>query len=33
MAAQPDFDVTIVNHFVEQAASELLGLLDLQMTH
>ena len=33
MAAQRDFDVTIVNHFVEQAASELLGLLDLQMTH
>jgi guanylate kinase len=33
MAAQPDFDVTIVNHFVEQAASELLGLLDLQMSH
>jgi len=27
MAAQPDFDVTIVNHFVEQAADELLELL------
>jgi guanylate kinase len=25
--AQPDFDVTIVNHFVEQAADELLELL------
>lgn len=33
MAAQRDFDVTIVNHFVEQAADELLGLLGLQMTH
>jgi guanylate kinase len=32
MAAQPDFDVTIVNHFVEQAADDLLGLLDLQMS-
>jgi guanylate kinase len=27
LAAQPDFDVTIVNHFVEQAADELLELL------
>jgi guanylate kinase len=27
MAAQPHFDVTIVNHFVEQAADELLELL------
>jgi len=27
LAAQPDFDVTIVNHFVEQAANELLELL------
>lgn len=33
MAAQPDFDETIVNHFVEQAAVDLLGLLDLQMSH
>ena len=33
MAAEPEFDVTIVNHFVEQAASDLLGLLGLQMTH
>jgi guanylate kinase len=32
MAAQADFDVTIVNHFVEQAADDLLGLLDLQMS-
>jgi guanylate kinase len=32
MAAQPDFDVTIVNHFVEQAADDLLGLLGLQMS-
>jgi guanylate kinase len=27
LAAQSDFDVTIVNHFVEQAADELLELL------
>jgi guanylate kinase len=33
MAAQPDFDVTVVNHFVEQAADDLLGLLDSPMTH
>jgi guanylate kinase len=32
MAAQPDFDVTIVNYFVEQAADDLLGLLGLQAT-
>lgn len=30
LAAEPEFDVTIVNHHVEQAAEELLGLLDLQ---
>ena len=28
-----EFDVTIVNHFVEQAADDLLGLLGLQATH
>jgi len=33
MAAQLDFDVTIINHFVEQAADEVLGLLGLQMTY
>jgi guanylate kinase len=33
MAAQPDFDVTIVNHFVEQAADDLLELLGSPMTH
>jgi len=33
MAAQPDFDATVVNHFVEQAADDLLGLLGSQMTH
>jgi guanylate kinase len=33
MAAQPDFDVTIVNHFVEQAADDLLALLGSHMTH
>src|SRR5215831_9089639 len=33
MAAQPDFDVTIVNHFVEQAADDLLDLLGSHMTH
>ena len=27
LAAQPDFDVTIVNDFVEHAANELLELL------
>ncbi len=32
MAAQPDFDVTIINHYVEQAAYELVGLLGLQTT-
>jgi guanylate kinase len=32
MAAQPDFDVTIVNHFVEQAADDLLALLGSHMT-
>ena len=30
LAAEPEFDVTIVNHFVEQAADDLLGLLDLR---
>jgi guanylate kinase len=30
--AQPDFDVTIVNHFVEQAADDLLALLGSHMT-
>ena len=33
LAAEPEFDVTIVNHFVEQAADDLLGLLALQATH
>jgi guanylate kinase len=33
MAAQPDFDATVVNHFVEQAADDLLGLLGSHMTH
>lgn len=33
MAAQPDFDVTIVNHHVEQAADDLLALLGSHMTH
>jgi guanylate kinase len=33
LAAQPDFDVTIVNHFVEQAADDLLALLGSPMTH
>jgi guanylate kinase len=33
MAAQPDFDVTIVNRFVEQAAGDLLTLLGSHMTH
>jgi guanylate kinase len=33
MAAQPDFDETIVNHFVEQAADDLLALLGSHMTH
>jgi guanylate kinase len=32
MDAQPDFDVTIVNHFVEQAADDLLALLGSHMT-
>jgi guanylate kinase len=30
LAAEPEFDVTVVNHFVEQAADDLLGLLGLQ---
>jgi guanylate kinase len=30
LAAEPEFDVTVVNHFVEQAAHDLLGLLGLQ---
>jgi len=33
MDAQRDFDVTIVNHFVEQAADDLLALLGSHMTH
>jgi guanylate kinase len=33
MAAQPDFDVTIINHDVEQAADDLLILLGSHMTH
>jgi guanylate kinase len=33
LAAQPDFDVTVVNHFVEQAADDLLALLGSPMTH
>jgi guanylate kinase len=32
LAARPDFDMTIVNHFVEQAAEDLLRLLNLQMS-
>jgi guanylate kinase len=30
LAAEPEFDVTVVNHFVEQAAHDLLGLIGLQ---
>jgi len=33
LAAEPEFDVTVVNHFVGQAADDLLGLLGLQATH
>jgi guanylate kinase len=33
LAAEPEFDVTIVNHTVEQAASELVGLLSPQAMH
>jgi guanylate kinase len=33
LAAEPEFDVTIVNHTVEQAADELVGLLSLQTAH
>jgi guanylate kinase len=33
LAAEPEFDLTIVNHTVEQAADDLLGLLGLQTTH
>lgn len=33
LAAEPEFDVTIVNTYVEQAADELLGLLGSQMSH
>jgi guanylate kinase len=33
MAAQPDFDVTIINRDVEQAADDLLTLLGSHMTH
>ncbi len=32
LAAQPEFDVTIVNRFVEQAADDLLGLLNSHAT-
>jgi guanylate kinase len=32
LAAEPEFDETVVNHFVEQAADDLLGLLGLQAT-
>jgi guanylate kinase len=32
LAAQVDFDVTVVNHFVEQAADDLLGLLGSSVT-
>ena len=32
LAAEPEFDVTVVNHFVEQAADDLLGLLDYETT-
>lgn len=33
LAAEPEFDRTIVNDFVERAADELLGLLGSRMTH
>jgi len=33
LAAEAEFDDTVVNHFVEQAANDLLGLLGLQATH
>jgi guanylate kinase len=33
LAAEPEFDVTIVNDFVERAADELVGLLGSRMTH
>jgi guanylate kinase len=33
LAAEPEFDVTVVNRSVEQAADDLLGLLGLQATH
>ena len=32
LAAEPEFDVTVVNHHVEQAANELLGLLGSHMS-
>jgi guanylate kinase len=32
LEAEPEFDETVVNHFVEQAADDLLGLLGLQAT-
>lgn len=32
LAAEPEFDITVVNHFVEQAADDLLALLGLQAT-
>jgi guanylate kinase len=33
LAAEPEFDITVVNHTVEQAADELVGLLSPQTTH
>ncbi|HEY7225219.1 MAG TPA: guanylate kinase [Micromonosporaceae bacterium] len=33
LAAEPEFDITIVNHTVEQAADELVGLLSPQPMH
>ena len=33
LAAEPEFDVTIVNHTVEQAADDLVELLSLQTAH
>jgi guanylate kinase len=33
LAAEPEFDMTIVNHTVEQACNELVGLLSPQPTH
>jgi guanylate kinase len=33
LAAEPEFDVTIVNHTVQQAAADLVALLSLQTLH